>query len=109
MPRKHPKFQRPNQARSSRVKAGWRKPRGIDSKQRMHLAWAGAHPHSGWRSPKEGRGLHPSGAAESLVRNARELEAVAEGSVVRFAAQLGGRSRVQLRERARARGLRTLN
>jgi large subunit ribosomal protein L32e len=106
---RHPLFKRPNRAQKARVSDVWRKPRGIDSKQRMHLAWAGAHPDVGWRTPAETRGLHPSGAREVLVRNGAELEAAASGTVVRFAAQLGGRKRAALRERARAKGLRVLN
>jgi len=109
MAAKHPKFQRPNRAVSKRVSLSWRKPRGIDSKQRMHLNWAGARPDIGFRSARATRGLHPSGAKEVLVRNAKEFDAAAQGCVIRFAAKLGGRSRALLRMKAAERGVKVLN
>lgn len=109
MPRSHPKFARPNTSIDKRVKNTWRKPRGIDSKQRMQLVWAGAHPGVGWRSPKVTRGQHPAGAHEVLVQNAQQLAAVPAGKFVRFAAKMGGRLRAQLKQVAQKRHLRILN
>ena len=71
---KHPKFVRPNLRKVKRVKDKWRKPHGIDSKQRQKLKWAGAVVNKGYRGSVVSRGLHPLGKAEVLVRNFGELE-----------------------------------
>jgi large subunit ribosomal protein L32e len=106
---KHPSFKRPNSNILKRVKVGWRKPRGIDSKQKMHLAWAGAHPDVGYRGPKDQRDRHGSGAPVARVCNARELDAVPKGTLVRLAATLGEKSRKAMREKAAAKGLTVVN
>ncbi len=71
-----PKFNVLNAGFKKRVKHRWRKPRGIDNKKRIRLAWAGASPRIGYKNAVEVRGMHPSGLFEVLIHNVAELRAV---------------------------------
>ncbi|MFH1106728.1 MAG: eL32 family ribosomal protein [Candidatus Micrarchaeota archaeon] len=107
---KHPKFRRANFGSIARVKSGWRKPRGIDSKQRQKLKWAGAVVKIGHRSPKAGRGNHPTGKPERLVRQEKDLDAEGiDGFVIRLSGTLSKRSKTALRKKAEEKKLHVLN
>jgi len=70
---KKPEFIRQESWRYKRVDESWRRPRGLDSKMRLKRKGWPASPNIGYRSPKELRGLHPSGYREILVRNLSDL------------------------------------
>jgi large subunit ribosomal protein L32e len=107
----HPRFFRQNQGRATRkrVKDNWRKPRGIDNKKAHKVATFGAEPNIGWRSPKEIRGLHPSGRLEVRAENAAAVEKAPDGAAIRIASSVGKRKRDEIRAKAAARGLKVLN
>jgi len=107
--KKHPSFQRPNDGVKKRLKHSWRKPHGIDNKQRQKLKWAGAVVKVGFRSPKSQRHLHPQGMPEALVHNLRELEAATKEVVVRLSATLSKRSKAAFRKNAEQRGVKVVN
>lgn len=109
MAAKHPKFQRANYGSKKRVKASWRKPRGIDSKARGHLKSAGAHPDVGYRSARKTRHFHPSGKPEALVHNVAELLKVAAGTVARIAGTVGGKKRAEIKKIATEKKIRVVN
>ena len=107
--KKHPTFQRPNTRVIKRISARWRKPHGIDNKQRQKLKWAGAVVKIGFRSPRSQRHLHPQGKPEKLVHNAKELQAAGKGVVIRLSATLSKRSKAALRKQAGQMGVKTVN
>ncbi len=112
MATRHPKFVRPNLSKIKRVKNKWRRPRGIDSKQRMHLKWAGAIVGKGYRGEAVKRHSHPSGKKEFYVRNLSELErfgSTLQGFVLRLQASLSKRSKESIRKRALEMKLKVLN
>ena len=70
-----PIFARQNAHRKVRVASkGWRRPRGIDSKQKRNKRHMGARPNPGFGRKNSERGLHPCGAVEVLVHNVAELQ-----------------------------------
>ncbi len=109
MAAKHPKFQRANYGSIKRVKAGWRKPRGIDSKARGQLKSAGAHPDVGYRSPKATRGYHPSGKPETLVHNVKEILAITAGHIARIAGTVGAKKRAEIKKAAAEKKIKIVN
>ena len=110
MTHKIPKFQRMNVHSIKRVKANWRKPRGIDSKQRQKLKAYGAIPDIGYRTPRSERYLHPSGLMAILVSNASQLQALdAKTQCVRFSSTIGAKKRKQLVKIASEKKLKMVN
>jgi large subunit ribosomal protein L32e len=71
----HPKFNVPNYGakKRSRVKARWRKQRGIDSKKRIKKAYMGAEPTIGYKTPDALMGVRDSGKRLFVVHNLTEL------------------------------------
>jgi large subunit ribosomal protein L32e len=108
--RKHPKFRRPNYGRSSRGRIGlaWRRPRGIDNKKRLKIAYMGASPSIGYGQPAEIRGFHPSGMPEALVQSPSELSTLS-GVLIRIAGGVGRKKREIIEKLAKEKGLRVLN
>ncbi len=100
--KKHPKFQRQNVHLKRRVTVtGWRKPRGIDNKQRIYKWGFGASPSIGYRNARATRGLHPCGLREIRVFNEADLEKLdCVTDAARIAACVGKRKRAAIRARA---------
>ena len=108
--RKHPKFFRSNYKRRERkrVKAGWRKPRGIDNKKKEKEKTYGSEPNIGYGNRRDLRGLHPSGMEEALVMNPVMLDGM-KNKVVRISGTVGAKKREVIRAKAKEMGLRVLN
>lgn len=108
--KKHPKFQRQNVRLKRRVaRRGWRKPRGIDNKQRIYKWGFGASPSIGYRNARVVRGLHPCGLREVRVFNERDLQKIdADEQAARIAASVGKRKRAAIRARAAELGIKVL-
>lgn len=105
-----PKFRRQEWFRFAKLGEKWRKPRGKDSKMRLGISGKPAMPSIGYRSPKEVRGVHPSGLTEVRVGTPRELEGLdASRQAIRIASSVGRRKREQILARARELRIRVLN
>lgn len=110
--RRKPTFARPNYGRTSRgrIRSAWRRPRGIDNKQRIGKKYMPRKPVIGFGQNAAIRGMHPTGKREVLITHEKMLEAVAPGAMhVRIAAGIGKRLKKKLMEMARAKNLRVLN
>ncbi len=88
----------------------WRRPRGLQSKQRRHYGYRAKIVRVGYRSPARVRGLVPSGFRPILVRTSKDLEGL-DGRVdaAVIARTVGTRRRLVLEEEARKLGIRVLN
>jgi len=94
---KKPDFGRQESWRYRRLKESWRRPRGIDSKMRKKVKGWPKSPGVGYRSPKETRGLHPSGYEEVIVRNVDDVRKVdPKTQAIRIARQVGARKEVEI-------------
>ncbi len=109
--RRLPTFQKQYSHMKKRAqKTGWRKPRGIDSKQRKHVKAKGAHPKIGYSAPRTVRGLHPSGYEEVYVKNLDDLLKIdPERQAARLSATLGKRKRDMIIAKADELGIKILN
>lgn len=109
----HPQFKVPNYGAKNRkrVPARWRRQRGIDNKQRVHVRCHGASPRVGYKNEKEIRFARSSdGAFEFLVRNERDISAVPAGNYVAVLAHgLSRRKRARIQELAEKKGIRVAN
>ena len=108
--RKKPKFKRQESWRYKRVKANWRKPRGIDSKMRKKVKGWPPSPKAGYRSSKKTRGLHPSGYGEIHVQAVEDLYTIdPENQAIRIGRTVGGKKRVEILALADKKGIHVLN
>ncbi len=109
--KKQPKFRRQEWYRYKRLsRTGWRKPKGMDSKQRKNLKYRSPVARVGYGKVADARGLHPSGFREVMVHKPADLDAIdAATEAVRIGARVGGRKRLQIHTKADELGLRILN
>ncbi len=88
----------------------WRRPRGLQSKQRRHYGYRAKIVRVGYRSPAAVRGLVPSGFRPVIVRTRDDLEGInAEREAAVIARTVGTRRRLVLEEEAQKLGIRVLN
>lgn len=105
-----PAFKRQDYHKKKRTPESWRKPRGGLSKQRRGLKSRGPMVEAGFRSPKEARGLHPSGFEEVRVHNVDDLDGVdADRQAVRIASGVGARKRERIEDVCEDEEIRVLN
>jgi len=110
--RRRPLFGRQARYRYYRIgrDMAWRRPRGLQSKQRRHYGYRPRIVRIGYRSPAAVRGLVPSGFRPVLVRTDRDLKTIdAKLEAAIIARTVGTRRRLVLEEVARKLGIRVLN
>ena len=109
--KKQPAFRRQEWFRYRRLaKTGWRKPKGMQSSQRMNRKYRSPMARVGYRKIASVRGLHPSGFEEVMVHKPADLDGInPERQAVRIGSRVGNRKRAQIHDRADDLGLRVLN
>ena len=103
-------FVRRDYYRLSRLSDSWRRPKNRKSRVRRKEKGVVRMPSVGWKSPRKVRGLHPCGKKEAIVHNVKELENYdPKEYVIRIAASVGRRKRIEIVKRAKELGFRVLN
>ena len=108
---KTPSFRRTEWFRYARLsRSGWRKPKGMDNKQRRNFKYRGSLVRIGHGKVAAARGLHPSGFSEVMVHNVADLDAIDPAvEAARIGSAVGGRKRATIHARADELGIRVLN
>jgi large subunit ribosomal protein L32e len=105
-----PKFVRQESWRYDRLAENWRKPKGKDNKMRKQLSGVPRIVKIGYRGPKAGRGLHPSGYIDHVVFNVNDLAKLdARKEAARIAHTVGTRKRIEILAKANSIGIKVLN
>jgi len=105
-----PDFVRSESWRYAKLKESWRRPRGLDHKMRRKIKGWPPTVSTGYKGPKDARGLHPSGYREVLVHNAKEVSKVdPKSEAARIAHTVGKKKRVQIVAEAKKRKVFILN
>lgn len=107
--RKKPSFVRQGGKNLKRLGEKWRAPRGSQSKLRKHKKARGFIPHPGYSSPKEVRGLHPSGVKEVLVYNVNDLNKIKENQAARIGKSVGRKKRIEMINKSKEMKIKVLN
>ncbi len=104
-----PFFRKKDYYKSKNLAWRWRKPRGVDNKQRLRKRSHASIPETGLKSPKEVRGLHKSGLTPVIVLNFKQLETLTKEQGLILSSRLGNKKRSMLIEEIKKRGLILLN
>ncbi|MEM2096152.1 MAG: 50S ribosomal protein L32e [Candidatus Caldarchaeum sp.] len=105
-----PEFVRQESWRYVRLRTGYRRPRGKDSRMRLQKRGAPPVVRIGYGSPETFRGLHPSGYRDVVVSSLSQLNNLSpDRDAVRLSGGLGGRLRTQIYEAAVEKGFKVLN
>jgi large subunit ribosomal protein L32e len=110
MKARKPDFIRQDSHKKAEIKTRWIKPRGKQSKMRLHLKGYRKSPSKGYRSPGIVRGLHPSGYISVMASSKKDLEKVdakSQGAII--AKSVGMKKKVQLVNYAKEKGITILN
>ena len=109
--KKQPAFRRQEWFHYRRLsKTGWRKPKGMQSSQRVNRKYRSPMARVGYRKIASVRGLHPSGFEEVMAHKPADLDGIdPERQAVRIGSRVGNRKRAQIHDRADDLGLRVLN
>jgi large subunit ribosomal protein L32e len=110
--RRRPKFTRQASYRYYRIGRwnSWRRPRGLQSKQRRHYGYRSTIVSIGFGSPRATRGLTPTGFRPVVVRTPKEIESLdARRDAAVIARTVGTKKRLVLEEKARQKGIHVLN
>ncbi len=109
--RRTPSFRRQEWFRYKRLsRTGWRRPKGLHSKQRLNKKYRGARVRIGHRKVTTVRHLHPSGFREIMVHRPEDLEAIDPATeAARIGSTVGGRKRERIHLSADELGIRILN
>ncbi len=106
-----PAFVRQESWRYKRLHIQWRKPKGIDNRQRRQEGSSiPALVRVGYRSPKITRGLHPSGYTDNLVYNVNDLEKLnPKTDGVRLGHSVGTKKRKEIIVKSKERKFKVFN
>lgn len=107
---KKPTFKRTCSHKFKRLDSNWRRPRGLQGKQRQKYVAKGALAQVGYGSPAVVKGLHPSGYADVLISNVAEIELVDPSiEAIRIASSVGAKKKAMIEAKARELGIKILN
>ena len=101
-------FRRHDSHKKKRISSSWRKPTGIHNKMKGNIASKGRKVKVGYGTPRNLRGLHPSGIRPTLVRNLNDLESPdVEGIII--SGKVGLKKRFEIETLADDKGIKILN
>ncbi len=108
--RRRPKFLRSEWHRLKRIQTSWRAPKGIDNKMRHKLKGKRKMPTTGYKNPKDVRGLHPSGFEVVRIFRIEDLETIdPETQIVQIARTVGSKKRIAIIDRAEELEIHVIN
>jgi large subunit ribosomal protein L32e len=107
--RKKPSFMRKDIYKKARIGKSWRKPRGLDNKQRLCKRGPAKKISNGYRAPKEVRGLHKSGLIPIIISNISQLNSLTKEQGAILSAKIGDRKRQMLIIEAKKKNIILLN
>ncbi len=109
MKSRKPKFRYQDSHKFKRVKTSWRRPRGLQSKIRMHIRGHQKEVAVGYKSPALVRGLHGKGLAEVYVSTIKDLEGLKKTDGVLVSGKVGTKRRLEILKACMEKGLTVLN
>ncbi|MFH1445265.1 MAG: 50S ribosomal protein L32e [Nanoarchaeota archaeon] len=108
--KKKPEFKRQEQWRYKRLKKGWRKPKGIDSKLKKGKKSRGKTVRPGYSSPISVRGLTKSGHKIVRIHNVKDVDKIQHANEVGLIASgIGAKKRAEIIKYAEEKNVHIMN
>jgi large subunit ribosomal protein L32e len=95
--------------KKSSLKKRWRRPKGLHNKVRLGKKGYRKKLQKGYGSPKQVKGLHPTGLKPKLVSRVEELKQVEKDEGVIIAAGIGNKRRIEIVNQALKDNIKILN
>lgn len=112
-PRKLPNFKRQMKDSVKRLKGNWRKPRGRQSKVRLHKKGKPKVVRIGYGAPKNLKFKNKAGYYEILVRSLKDIEKIKDLDknlyAIRIASTVGKKKRVEIENKLKELNFKILN
>ncbi|MFP4423708.1 MAG: 50S ribosomal protein L32e [Candidatus Woesearchaeota archaeon] len=93
---KKPEFTRQDNHKKPKLGDKWRKPKGLQSKMRLHKRGYKRSPECGWGSPRDCKGLSPEGYKQVIISSLADIESLKEGDGAIISAKVGTRKKIEL-------------
>jgi large subunit ribosomal protein L32e len=107
---KKPTFVSQDSHKRRRIKIRWNKPRGYQSKIRLHKRGYRKMVSTGYGSPKSVHGLHPSGLKSITVNSLSDLKNInKENQGILISGSVGNKKRLEIINKAKETGIAILN
>jgi len=108
--KKLPKFRRQESWKYAKLSESWRRPKGLDNKMRKDIKGVPPRVKVGYRTPRDIRGLHPSGLRPLIVSDVEQLERLkGQDLIVVISSRVGRRTKRAMTDKAKSLGLRIAN
>jgi len=108
--KKKPNFVRQEIGKQKKITAKWRRPKGIQSKVRLHKRGKRRCVSPGYGSPKEVKDLSPDGFIQVIISNIskmQELDAKTQGIII--SGTVGNKKKLAIIEESKKLGLKIIN
>ena len=107
---KKPRFHRQDAHKRVKLKSGWRRPKGLQSKMRLKKRGYARNVSDGWGSPRAVEGLTRAGLRPIHIATIAQIDKLnPKTDCAIFVSTLGGKKREQLLLRAKERGVAVLS
>jgi len=107
---KKPNFVRQDYHKKARLKKKWRRPKGLQSKLRLHFRGKVKPVSPGYRSPKKVSGLDKNGLQIKLISSIKELGGLdPKKQAIIVSSSIGERKRILILKKAKEAGINVLN
>lgn len=107
---KKPKFVGQDTHKRKRIRPRWKRPKGMQSKMRLHRRGYRKSVTPGYGSPKIVKGLDASGLKIVNINSLKELEGIDKASQgIIISGSLGNKKRVEIIKKAKETGIKILN
>ena len=106
---KKPKFIRQDAHKHSKLSKSWRRPKGLQSKMRLHKKGYRTSVSTGYSSPAEVRGLHSSGLKIVLVSSLKEMEKINPEEGVLISSKIVIKKKIEMIKKAKEKNIKILN
>ena len=108
--KKKPEFNRYCHHKFKKLNKSWRRPRGLQSKQRKKILGKGNVVSIGYGSPSIVSKLHPSGYHDHLIYNIYDLQLISpEIEAIRISSTIGMRKKKEIINKAMEMNIKILN